>query len=321
MTTYDVIVLGEPLIEFSSTDPISAGAMCRLDVSGDVVNAAAAAAAAGARTAVIARVSDDELGDAVAARFVELGVDIRFLLRGGGSQGVYVQHADPSGERQFLYARSCSAGSTLSPDDLPADVLESAGAVVASGITGALSASCRDTLVEAARRATRFVYDPNYRPRLTGVDDARALLHEIARHAALITPSFPTETRTLLDSEDAASAATTLHELGVPTVAVTCGASGVHISGDGVPDVPLWQPSVPAPTVVDQTGAGDVFVATVAARLALGDDLPAAIRLGAAASSLAVGGAGGCGGIQDFDAVAAHARTAPVAVAATGALR
>ncbi len=319
MSDYDVIVLGEPLIEFSSTEPISAGAQCRLDVSGDVVNAAAAAAAAGARTAVIARVADDELGDAITARFVELGVDTRFLQRGGGSQGVYIQHSDPSGERQFLYARSCSAGSTLSPADLPADVLESAGAVVASGITGALSVSCRDTLVEAARRAGRFVYDPNYRPRLTGVADARALLHDVARHAALITPSFPTETAALLDADDAPSAATALHRLGVPAVAVTCGASGVHVSEQGSPVSPLWQPSVPAPAVVDQTGAGDVFVATVAARLALGDDLATAVRLGAAASSLAVGGAGGSGGIHDLDAVVAHADTAPPAVAAVGA--
>ena len=68
-----------------------------------------------------------------------------------------------------------------------------------------------------------------------------------------------------------------------------------------------WQPAFPAPKVVDQTGAGDVFAGTVTARLALGDDLTTAVRIGAAASSLAVGGVGGSGGIAPLDTVRAHA--------------
>ncbi|MDT4948456.1 MAG: hypothetical protein QOJ37_1051, partial [Pseudonocardiales bacterium] len=43
-------------------------------------------------------------------------------------------------------------------------------------------------------------------------------------------------------------------------------------------------------TACRQLGAGDVFVGTVAARLALGDDLLAAARLGTAAASLSLAG-------------------------------
>ena len=68
-----------------------------------------------------------------------------------------------------------------------------------------------------------------------------------------------------------------------------------------------WQPAFPAPKLVDQTGAGDVFAGTVTARLALGDDLSTAVRIGAAASSLAVGGTGGSGGIAPLETVRAHA--------------
>ena len=70
--------------------------------------------------------------------------------------------------------------------------------------------------------------------------------------------------------------------LGAQIVAVTCGATGVQIVAD---DAEAWIAAVPAPIVVDQTGAGDAYVGTLTARLVLGDDLIWAARQAAAASS------------------------------------
>jgi 2-dehydro-3-deoxygluconokinase len=102
---FDVVLLGEPLIEISTRGPIAHGVDCGLAVSGDVVNTAAAAVAAGASAAVIARVSEDELGAAVIDRLNELGVHTGFIRRDDSFQGMYVQHSDPHGDRQFCYAR------------------------------------------------------------------------------------------------------------------------------------------------------------------------------------------------------------------------
>lgn len=303
MSNFDVVLLGEPLIEISTRGLIAHGVECGFAVSGDMVNTAAAAVAAGASVAVIARVSDDELGAAVCDRLAELGVHTGFIKRDDSFQGIYVQHSDPHGERQFSYARRGSAGSRLAPEDLPAGLLEDAGGVLVSGITAALSTSARATVLEAARRAHRFVYDPNFRPRLTTASDAAAVLTEIASYCTLVTPSAPHECATLVGVSDAAEAAAKLRAGGAAAVAVTCGATGIHVDADNVG----WQPAFPAPKVVDQTGAGDVFAGTVTARLALGDDLTTAVRIGAAASSLAVGGVGGSGGIAPLDAVRAHA--------------
>jgi 2-dehydro-3-deoxygluconokinase len=290
---YDVVLLGEPLIEISTRAPVTHGVDCGLGVSGDVVNTAAAGVAAGASVAVIARVSEDELGTAVIDRLDELGVHTGFIRRNDSFQGIYVQHSDPHGDRQFCYARKGSAGSRLAPEDLPAGLLEDAGGVLVSGITAALSSTARATVLEAARRARRFVYDPNFRPRL----------NDLAPYCALVTPSAPHECDALLGVSNAAQAAATLRAAGAAAVAVTCGATGVHVDADAV----HWQSAFPAPSVVDQTGAGDVFAGTVTARLALGDDLTTAVRIGAAASSLAVGGLGGSGGIAPLATVRAHA--------------
>jgi 2-dehydro-3-deoxygluconokinase len=302
---YDVIVLGEPLVEIATLAAIEPGVPATVGVSGDALNAAAAAAAAGASVALLARITDDELGDVVAARVRALGVDDALLRRVPGQQGMYLVHSDPLGQRQFHYARSGSVGAGLSPQDLPSGLVSGAGAVLASGITCAISDSARATVLAAARLSGRFVYDPNFRPRLTTAAAAAAVLAEIAPLAALVTPSAPTETGALLGVEDPAAAATRCREWGAAAVAVTCGSSGVLVDdGDRT-----WVPAIPAPSVVDQTGAGDVFAGTVAARLALGDPLAAAVLLGASAASLSVGGQGGTGRIADITEIRAHAAT------------
>ncbi|NQX10255.1 sugar kinase [Microbacteriaceae bacterium VKM Ac-2855] len=296
--------MGEVLVEVATDSAFAHGVPAVLGISGDALNVAASAAAAGARVGLLAVLTDDELGHAIAARIRELGVSTELLRFRRGQQGVYLVHSDPGGERQFSYARSGSVGSTLSVDDVDDAVLRSAGAVVASGIACAISTSSRELVLHAARTSTRFVYDPNYRPRLTSAADAAADLRSIAASAAIVTPSYPGETSALLGCSSPLEAAEALLALGTATVAVTCGSSGVQLAS-GVQRV--WIDSVPAPVVIDQTGAGDAYVGTLTARLVLGDALAEAATLAAAAASLVVGGRGGTGLIPTLDQTRAHA--------------
>ena len=301
---FDVVVMGEILVEVATDQPFGHGVPAQLGISGDALNVAAAAASAGATVGLLAVLTDDDLGQAIAARIAELGISTDLLTFRRGQQGVYLVHSDPDGEREFSYARTGSVGSTLGPDDVDPAVFAAAGAVVAGGIACAISATSRAAVVKAASLATRFVYDPNYRPRLTSVEDATAALTELAPQAFLVTPSYPGETGALLGVSSAEHAAARLRSLGTGNVAVTCGAKGVQLESDAVS---AWVPAIPAPAVVDQTGAGDAFVGTLTARLVLGDDFPTAARYGAAASSLVVGGKGGTGLIPTFEQTRAHA--------------
>jgi 2-dehydro-3-deoxygluconokinase len=300
---HDVIVLGEVLVELSADGELHGGADLRLGFSGDALNAAAAAAAAGARTALLARIADDELGDALQRRVAELGVSTELLRRVPGQQGIYFVAADPTGRREFVYARRGSAGSGLDPADVAAAGVEDAAVVVTSGITAALSQTASAAVDEAARRARRFVYDPNFRPRLTTPEQATAALARVAPHAELVTPAWPGEARALLGADDPAAAARRCRELGAAAAAVTCGGEGVVLDdGRSLTRVP----GVPAPALVDQTGAGDSLVGTVAARLALGDDLVTAVRLGCAAASLSLQGRGGTGHVAPLSETRDH---------------
>ncbi|MBT2596684.1 PfkB family carbohydrate kinase [Arthrobacter sp. ISL-72] len=296
--------MGEILLEVATDVPFGHGVPAQLGISGDALNVAASAAAAGARVGLLAVLTDDDLGQAITARIRGLGVSTELLKYRSGQQGVYLVHCDPDGQREFSYARSGSVGSSLGPDDVDPAVFAAAGAVIAGGIACAISASSRAAVVKAAQVSSRFVFDPNYRPRLTTVEEATAVLAELAPKAFLVTPSFPGETSALLATSSPQEAAAKLRSLGTANIAVTCGAEGIQLESE---TGSAWIDSIPAPAVVDQTGAGDAFVGTLTARLVLGDALSDAARYGAAAASLVVGGKGGTGFIPTLAQTRAHA--------------
>lgn len=299
----EVIVIGEVLVELSSTEKLVAGSQLTLGVSGDVVNAAAASVAAGARTAVLARVADDELGRQIIARLNTFGIDTSLVRLVPGQQGAYFVHSDPTGRREFVYIRHGSAGAGLGPQDVVDAGVESAAVVVSSGVCCAISDSADVAVLEAARRARMFVYDPNFRPRLTSAALAAESLRRLAPHAALVTPACPGETEPLLGTSNPADAAERTRSLGADAVAVTLGADGILLDDGGVT---RRIPAVRAPVLVDQTGAGDSLVGTVAGRLSLGDTLVDAIRLGSAAASLSLQGQGGTGFVASLEQIRRH---------------
>ena len=98
---FDVVVMGEILVEVATDLPFAHGVPAQLGISGDALNVAAAAAAAGARVGLLSVLTDDALGQAMSARVAELGISTDLLLHRRGQQGVYLVHSDPDGEREF----------------------------------------------------------------------------------------------------------------------------------------------------------------------------------------------------------------------------
>ncbi|MFJ9338906.1 PfkB family carbohydrate kinase [Streptomyces sp. NPDC101733] len=310
---YDVLVLGEVLVEIHADAALheaADGTPARLSYSGDALNAAAAAAAAGARTALLAVVGEDRLSVPLLRRAADLGVDVSHVRRAPRPNGAYLLSADPDGDRSFVYWRTGSAGSTLSPAHVESwrGLLSAAGALITSGITGALSASSREAVVAAAgivhRAGGHVSYDPNYRAGLTGPGEARELLARIAPLTGLLKTSCPADALALVATDDPETAAGRYRALGARAVAVTAGPGRLLLhDGTTVSHHPV--PVDPDP--VDATGAGDCFTGTATARLALGDPLADAVALGTAAASLSVSGRGGTGHVPAFAETAALA--------------
>jgi 2-dehydro-3-deoxygluconokinase len=289
----EVVIIGEPLVEFSAVEPLTRAGTFHLSFSGDALNAAVAAAAAGARVALVTRTGEDEFGERLIEFAAGHGIDTRWMWRGPGHTGAYAVGADPAGERAFAYMRSGSAASRLSPGDVASAPVAQAKVLLLGGITAALSDSCAAAVVHAAKEARgAVVYDPNFRGRLTSGRAAREMLAKVAPYAALVVPSCPADTVALLGTTEPERAATACLELGAAAVAVTRGAEGVYVATGSER---LEVPAVQAPAVVDATGAGDAFAGALAARLARGASLVDAVRGGAAAAALSLGGQGGTG--------------------------
>jgi 2-dehydro-3-deoxygluconokinase len=290
--------MGEPLVELHSPEPIRDGGSLRLSFSGDALNAAAAAVAAGARTALLTAVSDDDIGAALLSRLDALGVDRSLVRRSDRPNGAYLVVSDPHGEREFMYWRSGSAASTLSPDDVATNrsELEGSAALIVSGITAALSDSAEEAVLTAvstvAAAGGQVSYDPNFRRRLTKPDRARAVLAAVAPSAHLLAPSCPGDSVPLLDTDDPTEVAHRSLDLGAATVVVTAGSRPVTVATE---ETEFTLDVEEMPDAVDATGAGDVLSGTLTARLALGDDLATAVRIAVAAAALSTRGQGGTG--------------------------
>lgn len=291
---WDVLVVGEPLVELAADEPLDRARGFRLGFSGDALNAAAAAARAGARVALLTRVGDDELGARLVGFAAALGIDTSLIAFGQEPTGVYLVGADPGGTRGYAYARRGSAASLLSVADVaPADVA-AARTLVVHGTTLALSISCARAVAHAVRVAhaegRTVVFDPNFRARLTTPADARADLSLIAPYVSVAVPSCPGDTRALLDTDDPSAAARALRGVGAHAAVVTRGADGVLVA-DARGELHL--PAVVPPRVVDATGAGDAFTGTLAAHLAFAAELRDAARHGLAAAAQALTAPGG----------------------------
>jgi 2-dehydro-3-deoxygluconokinase len=291
---WDLVVIGEILVELSSPSALRDSTHFTLSFSGDALNAAAGAAAAGASVGILTRVGDDEFGAAITEYVERLGVDTSLIRPASSPNGVYLIGADPRGHQEFIYLRRGSAASLLGPQDVTAEIVESARSVLVSGISYAISRSAAAAVLRAAQlmrdQSGIVVYDPNYRPKLTTPDSAREAFSKIAPLADVVTPSWPHDAVALSGAADPQTAARAALEAGAGAAVITLGENGLLLADEhSITHYPAFH----APTVVDATGCGDILAGTMTARLAVGDGLDQAIRLGMAAAALAVGHRGG----------------------------
>jgi 2-dehydro-3-deoxygluconokinase len=292
--SWDLVVIGEILVELSSPVALRDSTHFARSFSGDALNAAAGAAAAGASVAIVTKVGDDEFGAAIIDYVARLGVDASLITVAAAPNGLYLTGADPGGRRDFIYSRQGSAASLLGPRDVTEDIVDSARSLLVSGITQAISPSAAMAALRGAQlmrdRGGLVAYDPNYRPKLTTAQAARDAFAAIAPLANVVTPSWPHDTAALFGGADPHAAAQAALDAGASAAVITLGDNGLLLA-DGTRIT--HYPAHPAPAVVDATGCGDILAGTLIARLVLGDDLDLAAGLGMAAAAEAIGHRGG----------------------------
>jgi sugar/nucleoside kinase (ribokinase family) len=273
---FDLVAVGEVLLDLTLPALVPGEvrhAPVRIRVGGTAVNAALAAAADGARTAVVGRVGADFAREAIRSHLVAAGVEPLLATDDSAATGVFVE-ATVDGARTVVVDRGASA--VLDVDDLPA--------VAATGVlvSGYL-------LFQAGTREAAGAALGAFGASVVGVTAGSASLlaglhlQELRRRTeganVFVANVAEAHTLTGLPGEEAALELARVFG----TACVTLGADGaVAASGDR-----LERAAAPATTGAPALGAGDALAGSLVAALARGRDLADALRAGVTAGGRA----------------------------------
>lgn len=303
MADYDIVALGEPLLEFNQTRPGQPEFL--QGYGGDTSNAVIAAARQGARCAYLTRVGADAFGEQLLALWRAEQVDTSgVMVDAQAHTGLYFVQHGPQGH-VFSYMRHDSAASRMQPDDLAHGLVQRARFLHVSGISLAISASACDTVFAAIAQAraagTQVCLDSNLRLRLWPVDRARAILREAIGLTDVFLPSMD-DMQHLTGHEDPSRTLDWIRAAGARGVVVLkLGKSGAVLD-DGEQRKAMVGLRVAS---VDATGAGDCFAGCLLARRAQGDEWADAVRYANAAAALSTQGYGAVQPLPRPDAVRA----------------
>lgn len=304
-----IVAVGELLAEFIAVDEagraLDASREAPRLFAGPFASGAPAiaidqAARCGADAAMIGAVGEDAFGRAILARLGAAGVRL---------EGVRIDPERPTGTAHVAYRGDGSrefvfhiAGSAAEHAALPGGACSQGGILMVSGSTLGVP-TLRECVMDAAERMRAagggLAVDPNVRPELTAAPAVRSALETLLRGASLATPSEE-DLAALFPGRSAEDGAAALLALGAGVVAVTRGAKGASVFCAGE----RFDLAGHAVEVVDPTGAGDAFTATLATLHARGMPLSEAARFANAAGALAVTRLGPMEGNTDLAALA-----------------
>jgi 2-dehydro-3-deoxygluconokinase len=302
---YDFLTLGETLVRLSppGMQRLDQADRFEIGVGGSELNVACVLARLGRRAAWVSRLPEGPLGRIVAGEARRHGVDISHVRWVEARQGLMFFEAGPLPRNaRVIYDRKNSAASGMAIEDADWPALIAASRRVhLSGITPALSATCKALVLEVAALAVKagkpLSYDLNYRSTLTTPKEAEAVLAMVAPHLELLVLAERDAQNVLSFIEPGERLAEAIAaRYGVPLVALTRGPSAPGLV-PGAPEADTgdifltrgtirYAPRYPV-EIVDRIGAGDSFVAGLIHGLLDGDP-DRAIRLAAYAGAVAL---------------------------------
>ncbi|PLT30639.1 sugar kinase [Peribacillus deserti] len=300
----DVVTIGETMTLFTPNEegPLRHARSFSMKFGGAESNVAIGLSRLGHKSRWISRIGEDEFGDAMLSFIRGEGVDVSYVTRDPHSPtGVFFKEFRRLNDTRVYYYRKDSAASKMTADLLREAAIEDAKYLHITGITPALSKTCRLALDKAIgiakENGTKIVFDPNIRLKLWGdKSEARSFITRYASKSDMVLPGL-SEAEFLFGEGSPEQLVDHFHELGVEIVMMKLGKEGSLISG------PLSQKKHVkgffVERVVDPVGAGDAFAAGVLSGLLDGFSLEEAARRGNAMGAMATMVNGDAEGLPD----------------------
>jgi sugar/nucleoside kinase (ribokinase family) len=290
----DVVGIGEALVQFNPLDegPIRHAALFEKHVAGSESNVAIGVSRLGHKSALITKLGEDELSRFIISTLNGEGVETKWIKQIPEKNcGIFiVQRNYPvPGRSDVLYYRSDSAARLLSPKDIREDVIGQSKILHISGITPALSDSCKETAFKAIELAheykVRFSFDPNYRRKLWSISEARQVFQKMASKAEILFSGVDEAEMILGRRLDPEETLERLSSLGPKIVILKLSAKEGLIAKSPHGRVRAKPYRIP---VVDAIGAGDAMVAGFLSGLLSNESMGRCLRMASACAALTV---------------------------------
>ena len=267
MKRYDVVALGELLIDFTENGISSQGnPVFEANPGGAPCNVLAMLRKLGKRCAFIGKVGEDMFGQQLKTVAEQAGIDMSALLmdRDVHTTLAFVK-TFPNGDRDFSFYRNPGADMMLREDELPLEMIRSAR-IFHFGTLSMTHENVRaatKTAVLTAKKADAMIsFDPNLRPPLwNSLEEAREqMAWGLSQCDVLKISDNEIEFLTGTDDFDKGVDAIWKQWPGIRLINVTAGPGGsyAYVRGNRV-----FVPGFLLGGTIETTGAGDTFCASV----------------------------------------------------------
>lgn len=259
-TQFDLITIGESLVEFSTNQKLKDAECLHKYYGGDSLVVAVAAKRLKSNVGFITCIGDDPFKDFMISSWEKEGLDLKHVKVVNEKNGLYMVSRATGEEKEFMYYRKKIAPAKLSIDDIDEEYIKKAKIIYASGITQSLSINAREAVKKAFEIAKEngitTAYDPNYSSLIATKEDAKEYFEEIIQFTDILFMSSKYDTKSIFDIESLENIVKYLTDSGIQTIIIKSSETkGYHLNymGNSI-FIPFYTDHV-----VDTTSSGDAF--------------------------------------------------------------
>lgn len=259
--TYDIVALGELLIDFASVSKDENGyPTMAAHPGGAPANFLATVNKFGGKTALIGKVGDDTFGHLLMNTLEESGIDTTGMKM---TKEYFTTLAfvtfDKSGDRRFAFSRKPGADTKLGFEEIDLNMIDNTK-IFHFGTLSLTHEPAKTATYKAVKYAKAkgklITFDPNLREMLwSDLNEAKSQMLWGLSEADVVKIS-DNEVKFLFDLTPEQGAKYILENFGVKLVFVTCGADGCVYANNKASG---YVPAMKGLNVIDTCGAGDIF--------------------------------------------------------------
>ena len=302
--TFDLITIGESLIEFSTNQKLQEAECLHKYYGGDTLVSALAAKRLNSNVGFITCLGNDAFKDYMLSSWGKEGLDTSHIRIVDEKNGLYMVSRPRLEQKEFIYYRKKIAPAKLAIEDIDEDYIKKAKIIYASGVTQSLSLTAREAVKKAFALAKEngviVSYDPNFSTKISSIEDAREYFDEIITMVDILFMSSKYDTKSIFDIATLENITKTISDFGVQTIIIKSSRDkGYYLNNQkNNTFIPFYTENI-----IDTTSSGDAFNGAYLSAFAKGYPAVEAVKIAAIAAGLQAQGIGAVKSIPYYDEV------------------